>query len=226
MRACEGCRRRKIKCDAATTNTWPCGACIRLKLHCVRPNGHYDGTSSTDTTPTNYEPPRQQYDSLQLSDTFRQPVTISQHDFMSAPKSAPPNMYAGPNYHQNPAVYQQVPYAETATGQPGMHYTTMPPQVPQVPVPDQTYAQANVFHAQLQHHQQQPQPQQQPQIPLQQTTVGPESPPESYPSDQYSQGDLADLLGSLKVNEAGTGMYIESWLLICILGLYRADLSV
>ena len=37
MRACEGCRRRKIKCDAATTNTWPCSACTRLKLHCQPP---------------------------------------------------------------------------------------------------------------------------------------------------------------------------------------------
>src|SRR5271155_1671396 len=37
MRACEGCRRRKIKCDSATTNTWPCTACQRLKLQCVPP---------------------------------------------------------------------------------------------------------------------------------------------------------------------------------------------
>src|SRR3954469_5159805 len=42
MRACEGCRRRKIKCDAATTNTWPCSACKRLKLTCVPPTVHYD----------------------------------------------------------------------------------------------------------------------------------------------------------------------------------------
>jgi len=42
MRACEGCRRRKIKCDAATTNTWPCSACTRLKLHCVPPMLQYD----------------------------------------------------------------------------------------------------------------------------------------------------------------------------------------
>src|SRR5690554_3983874 len=42
MRACEGCRRRKIKCDAATTNTWPCSACVRLKLHCVPPMVQYD----------------------------------------------------------------------------------------------------------------------------------------------------------------------------------------
>lgn len=42
MRACEGCRRRKIKCDAATTNTWPCSACVRLKLNCVPPSVNYD----------------------------------------------------------------------------------------------------------------------------------------------------------------------------------------
>lgn len=49
MRACEGCRRRKIKCDAATTNTWPCAACTRLKLHCVPPQISYENDS--DDTP-------------------------------------------------------------------------------------------------------------------------------------------------------------------------------
>lgn len=48
MRACEGCRKRKIKCDAATSNTWPCAPCTRLKLHCVPPSICYD----TDTSPT------------------------------------------------------------------------------------------------------------------------------------------------------------------------------
>jgi hypothetical protein len=42
MRACEGCRRRKIKCDSATTNTWPCAACTRLKLTCIPPSVTYD----------------------------------------------------------------------------------------------------------------------------------------------------------------------------------------
>ena len=42
MRACEGCRRRKIKCDAATTNSWPCAACTRLKLNCVPPTVSYE----------------------------------------------------------------------------------------------------------------------------------------------------------------------------------------
>lgn len=43
MRACEGCRRRKIRCDSATTNTWPCAACVRLKLPCVPPVGGGEG---------------------------------------------------------------------------------------------------------------------------------------------------------------------------------------
>jgi Fungal Zn(2)-Cys(6) binuclear cluster domain len=46
MRACEGCRRRKIKCDAATTNTWPCAACTRLKLTCVPPTVSYEKEST------------------------------------------------------------------------------------------------------------------------------------------------------------------------------------
>lgn len=47
MRACNGCRKRKIKCDAATTNTWPCSACTRLKLVCVPPAIGQDGDFST-----------------------------------------------------------------------------------------------------------------------------------------------------------------------------------
>ncbi|KAL4953106.1 hypothetical protein BDW69DRAFT_184805 [Aspergillus filifer] len=43
MRACNGCRKRKIKCDAATTNTWPCSACTRLKLVCVPPTIGQEG---------------------------------------------------------------------------------------------------------------------------------------------------------------------------------------
>ncbi|KXT05016.1 hypothetical protein AC578_10337 [Pseudocercospora eumusae] len=38
MRACDGCRKRKIRCDGALQNgPWPCGACVRLKLKCIPP---------------------------------------------------------------------------------------------------------------------------------------------------------------------------------------------
>ena len=85
MRACEGCRRRKIKCDAATTNTWPCSACIRLKLHCVRPNGQYDGSPSDQ-----YDPSGAGYDTAaQVPDGYRQ-MTMPPHQSMMAgqPKGA------------------------------------------------------------------------------------------------------------------------------------------
>jgi hypothetical protein len=36
-RACDGCRRRKVKCDAATTDSWPCSACSRLCEPCTPP---------------------------------------------------------------------------------------------------------------------------------------------------------------------------------------------
>lgn len=48
MRACNGCRKRKIKCDAATTNTWPCSACTRLNVVCVPPTIGQDGELGPD----------------------------------------------------------------------------------------------------------------------------------------------------------------------------------
>ncbi|KAK3675729.1 hypothetical protein LTR78_004370 [Recurvomyces mirabilis] len=52
MRACDGCRKRKIKCDGALQNgPWPCGACTRLKLKCapptLDPDEDQDGLSAT-----------------------------------------------------------------------------------------------------------------------------------------------------------------------------------
>lgn len=44
MRACEGCRRRKIKCDAVTTNQWPCASCVRLRANCLPPTVNHDRT--------------------------------------------------------------------------------------------------------------------------------------------------------------------------------------
>lgn len=56
MRACNGCRKRKIKCDAATTNTWPCSACTRLKLVCVPPAIGQDSEFSSGQGPEGYPP--------------------------------------------------------------------------------------------------------------------------------------------------------------------------
>ena len=84
MRACEGCRRRKIRCDSATTNTWPCAACQRLKLHCVPPAGGVDGDFGTD-------PPLSNDTGLNLSQ-------------LSYPSSYPPDPNHGfeTYYHYDP----------------------------------------------------------------------------------------------------------------------------
>lgn len=179
IRACEGCRRRKIKCDAATTNTWPCSACIRLKLHCVRPNGQYDG--SADSQP--YETPRSDYDAGPMQDDFRQMSAHPQSMMGGQPKAG---LYGTQSPYSDGHVYQTVPYAAPPPAQHNMHYTTMPP----VGAMDHSYAPASVFPTPPMHHQQAPHS---------------ESSPESY-TDQYSQNsDLTDLLGSLKMDERGTG---------------------
>ncbi|KAG8411432.1 hypothetical protein J3458_015493 [Metarhizium acridum] len=109
MRACEGCRKRKIKCDAATTNTWPCSACIRLKLHCVRPNG-YEGSDTTTTYDTILDPSAQfQHMSL--------PGQAGQDSSKSVP-----DLYQGSFADRD---LQQVSF-DTATGQHSFHYTTVP----------------------------------------------------------------------------------------------------
>lgn len=48
MRACDGCRKRKIRCDGALQNgPWPCGSCLRLKLKCVPPTVDQDDDQQT-----------------------------------------------------------------------------------------------------------------------------------------------------------------------------------
>lgn len=131
MRACEGCRRRKIKCDAATTNTWPCSACIRLKLHCVRPNG-YDGAAE----PQVYEPPTAQFDApSQTHDAFRQQLPLQEQQLL-AQASKPASMYAQPSY-QDPAaaLYHSVPYTEPQPVQHSLQYAPVERYTPQTTFP-------------------------------------------------------------------------------------------
>ena len=53
MRACDGCRKRKIRCDGAVQNgPWPCGACLRLKLKCVPPTLDPDEDQQTPDSTT------------------------------------------------------------------------------------------------------------------------------------------------------------------------------
>lgn len=187
MRACEGCRRRKIKCDAATTNTWPCSACIRLKLHCVPPTVNYD--RDFPPNPQGFEGERVEYESGGSGDDdYHHQVSMQQH--MAGPhKSIPPIYTAHVPYPDPVAVYQSGPYGEPSSShtQQSMHYGSM--QTP-VSVIDQ--------------HQQYPPQSVFPTPPLAQQPSHTGS-PENYEQDQYGQQNLADLLGELRMNEAGTG---------------------
>src|SRR6195952_1688676 len=92
MRACEGCRRRKIKCDAATTNTWPCSACIRLKLHCVPPTVNYDQEFTRNSQ--NFDTERGlEYESGGGSGDDDYHQQVSMHQQMNAPQKIPPPIY-------------------------------------------------------------------------------------------------------------------------------------
>ena len=106
MRACEGCRRRKIKCDAATTNSWPCAACKRLKLTCVPPVGGIDGDmAGFDTADTQFIPQTGPESSLQQYPAHQMLYTpeYNSHGEMNQPYShydaVAFNLQVQPNYH-------------------------------------------------------------------------------------------------------------------------------
>lgn len=176
MRACEGCRRRKIKCDAATTNTWPCSACIRLKLQCVRPNG-FDGAADPNG-----------FDMIDPSQ-FQQ-LPMGQQAMMQGQPKQGQDMYVMQGGYPDQA-YQTMPYDASQA----QHYTTVSPQAGGMMEQQQSGSQ-NVFPTPPMQHQQSGRIE--------------ESSPEAYSPDAYQQQDLADLLGTLKVDEAGTAPYLRN----------------
>ncbi|PQE20390.1 lipase regulator 1 protein [Rutstroemia sp. NJR-2017a BBW] len=186
MRACEGCRRRKIKCDAATTNTWPCSACIRLKLHCVPPTVTYD----RDFQPNNqsFEGERVGYDGgAGTQEEYHQQVPIQQHLVGPGPsKNVPPIYTQQPPYGDPNNVYQTVQYggSSSAHSQQSMHYNSLATPVSALDQ-HQQYSPQSVYPA----------------APIHPQT---HDSPESFGGeDPYGQ-NIADLLGELKMSETGT----------------------
>ena len=121
MRACGSCRRRKIKCDAATTNSWPCAACVKQQLECVPPSSDQDGDSdwigpkSAGLPPTKSEP-LNHFDAgsyhRSLNSTRRASFTMASSQplqpSVAAPNMAQWNPYGLGSYPfaQNPLVDQ------------------------------------------------------------------------------------------------------------------------
>lgn len=196
MRACEGCRRRKIKCDAATTNTWPCSACVRLKLQCVRPNG-FDGSETPTMSPASIPDPTAGVAPAPNPNAHAMyeasgPVFPSGAHDPFATQSMMQDAAKTASMHQpgqlsgsGPDLFQAAQYTDArGSAQQGILYGGMPRSMSAV---EGSYAPQGVFPA----------------GPLQ--AEGQQgSSPGTHSQDSY-QTDLVDLLGSLKVNEAGTG---------------------
>jgi hypothetical protein len=121
MRACEGCRRRKIKCDAATTNAWPCAACIRLKLNCVPPTVSYDkdynGTQTFDLEPKPLE-----YADAPSQQDYQRHQSIAH----GLPHQMPPSMPTSTS-----GMYQSSPYVDQHSQEPSHYQPITQPQVVQ-----------------------------------------------------------------------------------------------
>ena len=188
MRACEGCRRRKIKCDAASTNTWPCSACTRLKLHCIPPTGGNDRDYAGPGSLADSEEPVE-YSLSQTHDVngmHAQPQPTQQYGNLSSlPVTDSIGQYARPNigYQLNSYTYSSDVFRE--------HYfiqdqPTFPTSHPTVQVP-QPYR-PNQPPAQVRH----------------------DSNVSASESEHPAAEDLSEALGELKIAEIGIGTFTSS----------------
>jgi hypothetical protein len=116
-----------------------------------------------------------------------------QHHMAAASHKNVPPIYTHHIPYPDPVgVYQSGPYGDptSAHSQGNMHYGNIQTPVSVLNVDHQPYAHSQSVYAN-------------PALPHQQSH--PQS-PENYEQDQYGQQNLADLLGELRMNEAGTGM--------------------
>lgn len=184
MRACEGCRRRKIKCDAATTNSWPCASCVRLKLQCVPPSLNYDrahggggsfsglegvldfdhsSASGEDEHYGSYGDASQFYDFGDTTTSVQAPQATYGHDLGSF--ATPANV----ERHQNP---QEFSYNAV---------TSMPMTLPE------SYQHPTAFQ------------------PIEQVPPQPSPDNTTWTQDQCSPADLSEVMGELSIKENGVG---------------------
>ncbi|KAL8712907.1 MAG: hypothetical protein Q9225_006854 [Loekoesia sp. 1 TL-2023] len=185
MRACEGCRRRKIKCDAATTNTWPCAACVRLKLQCVPPSLNYDRVHGGGGT----------YSGLEGVLDFDHSSASGDDEHYGHHEEATQFYDFG-----NPSdslQTQQIPFGQGAThyvnpvnagNQPEFNYevvTSMPMTLPE------TYQNPTVFQA------------------VNAAPAPPLNDDSNWAHDQPTAADLSDVLGELSIKENGVALYIS-----------------
>ncbi len=180
MRACEGCRRRKIKCDAATTNTWPCSACSRLKLQCVPPTMIDQDFSGADHVIDPQEASSYHF--------------VNPSDSTTVENTKPPLDYTSktsyPQFHSSRQVYQPAlaPYSVT----PQFFSADTQPRSYDGLYPSSHSAGATATDASQAFYP---------------TVMAPLTRTTSEPSEQGSSTaeGLSEALGELKIDESGTG---------------------
>ncbi len=187
MRACEGCRRRKIKCDAATTNSWPCSACVRLKLQCIPPSvnqefesgqggASYEFENLDDPTSEGIPSERPRQRPLQPQQTLsggvplqglpeRSPFSDGAAGYGAAPLFGVDQAQDGPFSLSFAGLQDSTGDLRELQYQPTVSFATPPAQ-----------------------------------------TAATIATPESWQSDPYSPEHLSDALGELRVDESGVGM--------------------
>jgi hypothetical protein len=185
MRACEGCRRRKIKCDAASTNTWPCSACTRLKLHCIPPTGgndqEYAGSASlTDSEElVEYSIPQ----SHGMNAMHSQPRSSHQYTILPTISTAESiSQYARPNIPYQLGSYSYSPdgFRDQYLVQDQAPFPTSNPMIQQP-------------HAYYQHQ-----------------SMRHDSTVSSSGTEHSAAEELIEALGDLKIGEIGIGKFANS----------------
>ena len=190
MRACEGCRRRKIKCDAATTNTWPCAACVRLKLQCKPPTVNYDRTHSAASHIPGLE---------RVLDFDNSSGGSGDEDYSSA--SIVSNAYrledASEMISQPQAAYTSgidefhtSPYVEKMEGRGHVAYESTPSLA--MSVTDSPYQTHSAFQIPRSHS-----------MPI---TTQPVEIDSAWRQEDVSAENLSEALGELKIDETGVGL--------------------
>lgn len=186
MRACEGCRRRKIRCDAATTNQWPCASCVRLKQNCVPPTVNYDRVHGGGGHSLGLERVLDFDNSDGSGDDEYSNFANGQIYELQNPQG---NMHLSQvPYSAGLQQFSTPPYSDKAFSQHEFGYDDIPSL--QNHVPDSSYGDHTSFNV------------------SQNTSRQPAS-SAMWNSDQCSPAELSDVLGELKIHENGVGTLIH-----------------
>ncbi|KAK2749807.1 hypothetical protein FQN55_003043 [Onygenales sp. PD_40] len=192
MRACNGCRKRKIKCDSATTNHWPCSACRRLKLTCIPPTIGQDGDFSSHGQMPEPTTQQQQPSTNVLRPTH--PDIPNQHPLPQPHliDRPPPQSMGMGGYSDDPRLYQARPYLGQVPNQRNPYQDLSPSHLGPVQHAQSFPPNPNVYS-----------------ISPPQTLV-PSLDTTPYARSEHSNAeDLTDALGDLKIDETGIAPYIR-----------------